>query len=162
MTETLERLILKKKPASALLAVGEMTPAYAALVAKRIDSTFPHTCSILSQLEAQGLIRSRPEGRIRYLELTDRGRRVAQALQDLSDLLKRPDEQWSRLERLEKILQIAAVENSTVENSENRPGAVLRLGPLRRDLAKLSRHGDEELRKRAEEIDRQIAALLRR
>jgi DNA-binding MarR family transcriptional regulator len=148
MPDPLERLFLREKPASALLAVGEMEPAYAALVAKRIDSTFPHTCSILSQLESQGLIRSRPEGRIRYLELTERGKRVALALQELSDLLKRPDLQWRMLERMKQII-----------STENSPDAALRIGPLRRDLARLKGQGDPELRKGAEEIDRQIAAL---
>jgi len=118
MPDQLERLFLREKPVLAILAVGELEPAYAALVAKRIDSTFPHTTSILSQLEAQGLIRSRPQGRIRYLELTDRGKRVARVLRELSDLLRRPDAQWRQLE---KIKQIVA--------SQDGPGADLRLGP---------------------------------
>lgn len=143
------RLFLREKPALALLAVGELQPAYAALIAKRIDSTFPHTSSILSQLEGHGLIRSRPEGRIRYLELTDHGTRVVQALRELFHLLKQPDEQWMRLERLR---QMAAVKNG--------PGFALQQGPLRRDLAKLKSQGDEELRKAAEELDRQIAAAV--
>ena len=45
MREPLERLFLREKPVLAILAVGEIEHAYAALVAKRIDSTFPHTCS---------------------------------------------------------------------------------------------------------------------
>jgi len=104
MPDQLERLFLREKPVLAILAVGELEPAYAALVAKRIDSTFPHTTSILSQLEAQGLIRSRPQGRIRYLELTDRGKRVARVLRELSDLLRRPDAQWRQLEKIKQIV----------------------------------------------------------
>ncbi len=146
MHEPLERLFLREKPVLAILAIGELEPAYAALVAKRIDSTFPHTISILSQLEAQGLIKSRHEGRIRYLELTDRGKKVAEVLRELSDLLQRPKAQWKRLER---IRQMAVFEKG--------PGAALRLGPLRRDLAKLKRQGDEELRKEAGELDMAIA-----
>jgi len=151
MHEPLERLFLREKPVLAILAVGELEPAYAALVAKRIDSTFPHTISIISQLEAQGLIKSRPQGRIRYLELTDRGKRVAKVLRELSDLLQRPDAQWRRLE---KIKQIAA--------SENGPGAALRLGPLRRDISKLKGQGDEELSLAAEELDMVIAKAVGR
>jgi DNA-binding PadR family transcriptional regulator len=151
MHEPLERLFLREKPVLAILAVGELEPAYAALVAKRIDSTFPHTISIISQLEAQGLIKSRPQGRIRYLELTDRGKRVAKVLRELSDLLQRPDAQWRRLE---KIKQIAA--------SENGPGAALRLGPLRRDISKLNGQGDEELSLAAEELDMVIAEAVGR
>ena len=80
MLEPLQRLFLREKPVLAILAVGEMEPAYAAMIAKRIDSTFPHTSSILSELEAQGLIKSRPDGRIRYLELTDRGKKLPRPL----------------------------------------------------------------------------------
>ena len=100
MLEPLQRLFLREKPVLAILAVGEMEPAYAALIAKRIDSTFPHTSSILSDLEAQGLIKSRPDGRIRYLELTDRGKKVAKALAELADLLQKPDIEGQKLEKL--------------------------------------------------------------
>jgi DNA-binding PadR family transcriptional regulator len=147
MHEPLERLFLREKPVLAILAVGELEPAYAALVAKRIDSTFPHTISILSQLEAQGLIDSRHEGRIRYLELTDRGKKVAKVLQELSSLLQRPDVRWTRLERIK---QLSASERSS-------EAAALQLGPLRRDLAKIKSQGDEVLRRAAEELDMVIA-----
>jgi len=103
MREPLERLFLREKPVLAILAVGEIEHAYAALVAKRIDSTFPHTCSIFRELEAQGLIKSRPEGRINYLELTARGKSVVKALQGLSELLQRPDAMRQRLERLRQL-----------------------------------------------------------
>ncbi len=151
MTGPSERLFLREKPFLAILAVGELQPAYAALVAKRIDSTFPHTSSILSQMEAQGLISSRPEGRVRYLELTDRGRRVVRTLQELSDLLKEPDAKWQKLERLRQLIA-----------EENGPGAELRLGPLRRDLAGFRGQKDEELQRAAQELDDLIVAALGR
>lgn len=150
MRDPLQRLFLREKPVLALLAVGEMQSAYAAMIAKRIDSTFPHTSSILSELEAQGLVKSRPVGRIRYLELTDRGKRIAKALRELSDLLQRPDAMIERLERLRK----------TALQKEG-PEAAFRLGPLRRDLARLKGLGDATLRKAAEELDNEIAAFVR-
>ncbi|HOV51773.1 MAG TPA: hypothetical protein PKV83_02435, partial [Methanothrix sp.] len=103
MSESLKRLFLREKPVLALLAVGELKPAYAAMIAKRIDSTFPHTSSILSELEAHGLIRSRPEGRIRYLELTDRGKRIERALAELFSLLQMPNARCKRLERIRQL-----------------------------------------------------------
>lgn len=150
MRDPLQRLFLREKPVLALLAVGEMDSAYAAMIAKRIDSTFPHTSSILSELEAQGLVKSRPDGRIRYLELTDRGRRIARTLQELSELLQRSDAMTERLERLRKIAPL-----------KGGPDAAFRLGPLRRDLAKLKGLGDATLRKAAEELDNEIAAIVR-
>jgi DNA-binding MarR family transcriptional regulator len=150
MRDPLQRLFLREKPVLALLAVGEMQSAYAAMIAKRIDSTFPHTSGILSELEVQGLIKSRPEGRIRYLELTDRGKRIAIALQELSDLLQRSDAMTERLERLRKTALLT-----------EGPKTAFRLGPLRRDLARLKGQGDAALRKAAEELDNEIAAFVR-
>ena len=150
MREPLERLFLREKPVLAILALNDIEHAYAALVAKRIDSTFPHTCNILSELEGQGLIKSRPVGRINYLELTERGKRVAKALQVLSELLQRPDAMRQRLERLRLIASQAEGQN-----------AALRLGPLRRDLAMLKSRGDGLLQRDAEELDVTIVSAVR-
>jgi DNA-binding MarR family transcriptional regulator len=146
----LERLLLREKPAHALLAVREMDRPYAAMVAKQIDSTFPHTSSILSQLEKHGLIRSRPEGRIRYLELTEQGRKVSHALKGLMDLLGEPGRQWMRLDMLGRII-----------NSDDDPNAAFRLGPLRRELMKLKSSDDQGVAKAAEELDNLIQAKIR-
>jgi hypothetical protein len=151
MQKPLERLFLREKPVLALIAVDELEHAYGALVAKHIDSTFPHTCSIFRELEAQGLIKSRPEGRINYLELTARGKSVVKALRELSELLQRPDAIRQRLERLQRMV------SSTGEQD-----AILRLGPLRRDLAKLESQGDGLLAKDAEELDKAIVSILQR
>jgi DNA-binding MarR family transcriptional regulator len=149
MLDPLQRLFLREKPVLALLAVGELEPAYAALIAKHIDSTFPHTSSILSELEAQGLISSRPEGRIRYLELTGHGEEVARCLQDLSDLLTMQRKQMQRLERLRQMASMATG-----------PEKALSLGPLRRDLAKLKGQPNASLSQAAEELDASIIAAL--
>lgn len=151
MHKPLERLFLREKPVLALIAVDEIEHAYGALVAKHIDSTFPHTCSIFRELEAQGLIRSRPEGRINYLELTPRGKSVVKALRDLSELLKGQDAMRLRLERLQQIIFATGEQD-----------AGLRQGPLRRDLAKLKSQGDELLAKDAEELDKAIVSILQR
>jgi DNA-binding MarR family transcriptional regulator len=151
MREPLERLFLREKPVSAIMAVGEIENAYAALVARRIDSTVPHTCGILSELEEKGLIISRPEGRINYLELTDRGQDVAQALRHILELLQGPDALRQRLERLRQM--------ATGTEGSN---AALCLGPLRRDLARLMILGDKALCRDAEELDAIIASLVRK
>jgi DNA-binding MarR family transcriptional regulator len=151
MLEPLQRLFLREKPVLAILAVGEMEPAYAALIAKRIDSTFPHTSSILSELEAQGLIKSRPEGRIRYLELTDRGKNVAKTLAELANLLQKSDAEWQKLEWLRQMVA-----------STDGPNIAFRLGPLRRDLAKLKSRGDGEFARAVQDLDASIIAAVNR
>jgi len=162
MRGPMERLFLRDKPVSAILAVDEMQPTYAAQVAKRIGSTFPHTCNILGELEAQGLLSSRLEGRIRCVELTDRGEEVAQSLRRLLDQLHGPDAGRLMLNRLEKVIQEVRRELCGVESESSvaKDRAVLLLGPLRRDLARLMSRGDESLRRDAQELDEAIAAIV--
>ena len=95
------------------------------------------------------MIESRPEGRVRYLNLTDRGMKTAKALQDLIEILQKPDEQQKKLSRLKQMI-----------SSGTSGGSALRFGPLRRDLAKLKNQGDGELCKAAERLDSQILGLL--
>jgi len=148
MKESLDWLFLKEKPTLAILAVEELNPAYAALVSKRIDSTFPYTSSILSQLEMQGLIRARPEGRVRYLELTSRGKKVTNGLKSLIDTLGAPGVHQRKAERLRELI------------GSDKNGSELGLGPLRRDISKLKSLGDEELMRTADELDLMIQAAV--
>ena len=148
--EELRRLFLREKPVLALIAIEEMENAYAAQVAKRIDSTVPHTCSILAQMEAEGLITSRPAGRVNYLKLTDRGSSLVLALHQIMDLLNKPDAMRLRLERLREMA-----------SQECEAGtACLRLGPLRRDLARIIEQGDGALRDEAKRLDDEIVIRL--
>ena len=144
--EDLRRLFLREKPALALIAIEEMENAYAAQVAKRIDSTMPHTCNILAQMEAEGLITSRPEGRINYLRLTDRGSSLVLALRQIMDLLDKPDAMRLRLERLREMPAMTSQECEAET-------AGLRLGPLRRDLARIIEQGEGAVQDEARELD---------
>jgi DNA-binding MarR family transcriptional regulator len=147
-----EFFFLREKPSMALIAIRDLDPAYASMVAKTIDSTVPHTLKILAEMEEQGLISSRPEGRIRRLDLTEHGQRAATALSDLIDALglESRGPLWSKLARLEEL----------VGEANDLPGteAELRLGPLRRDLARLkeAEDGDEELRRAADALDESV------
>ncbi|HWQ18833.1 MAG TPA: hypothetical protein VN455_03585 [Methanotrichaceae archaeon] len=157
MSDGLERLLLREKPTLALLAIQELDPAYAALVAKRIDSTFPHTISILSQLEEHGLITAHPQGRVRYLALTERGRKVALALADLKSALREQGKDWKKLDWVRRLVDEAESEAAHLPKEK----AELRLGPLRRDLSRLKASQDAGLSREADVLDGQIVSLLR-
>lgn len=143
---------LRKKPAIALLAIRDLDLAYASKVAKEIDSTVPHTLKILSEMENQGLIKSKPEGRIRRLDLTDRGEKAALALSNLMEVLGSRGALWKRLERLKEIVEEA--------KDLQKPEAELRLGPLRRDISQLKDEEDEELRLAAQALDEAIIDVI--
>jgi DNA-binding MarR family transcriptional regulator len=151
-----EFFFLREKPAMALLAVRNLDPAYASAVAKTIDSTVPHTLKILAEMEARGLISSRPEGRIRRLDLTEHGERAAFALSKLVEVLG-PESRGhleKKLARMEELVGDA--------KGLGREVAELRLGPLRRDLARLMGAGDDEIRSAAEALDLAIIEILQK
>ncbi|MDI9616532.1 MAG: hypothetical protein QFX31_04115 [Methanothrix sp.] len=127
MDET-ERLLLKEKPCQALLAILELDQAYASLISKRIDSTFAHTLRILSQLEQAGLVSTRTEGRVRYVELTGPGRRAAEAIRMLRDAIEDASDVKKRIRRIQELIDEAERAQGDRE---------LLAGPLRRDLALL-------------------------
>ncbi len=131
--DELERLLLKEKPCQALLAILELNPAYVSLVAKEIDSTFAHTLRIISQLEQAGLISTKTSGRMKQIELTEPGKKAAEAIQILRTAL---DEAAKVKERIKRISEL-------VELAEGRPGdKQLLVGPLMRDLALLKAKAD--------------------
>ncbi|WP_319507408.1 MarR family transcriptional regulator [uncultured Methanolobus sp.] len=78
-----EQLFLQEKPTLALLAIWSLQKTYASVITKEINSTFAHTTKILSKMEDHGLIQFSVEGRVKYVELTEHGYRVVDALKNL-------------------------------------------------------------------------------
>ncbi|MEZ5336128.1 MAG: MarR family transcriptional regulator [Methanolobus sp.] len=72
------------------------------MITKEINSTFAHTTKILSKMEEHGLVEFSIEGRVKYVELTDHGYRVVDALKNL----------------------IMAIEGETPESMEQKEGDV--------------------------------------
>lgn len=85
--ENAEKLFLQEKPTLALLFIGSMGKTYASVISKEIDSTFAHTTRILAKMEQCGLIRFTFEGRIKFVELTEYGKEVENALKDFRDIV---------------------------------------------------------------------------
>lgn len=79
------RLSTKEK----ILKIIEQQPTYGYAIWKNIglDMTIGAVYQHLTDLERRGLIKSTPEGKRKQLELTERGRRALQALEDLQVLL---------------------------------------------------------------------------
>ncbi|MDD3041913.1 MAG: MarR family transcriptional regulator [Methanosarcinaceae archaeon] len=99
--EDAEKLFLQEKPTLALLFIGFTEKTYASVISKEIDSTFAHTTRILSKMEECGLIRFTYEGRIKYVELTEYGKRVETSLKEFRDLLREADLVGGEIRKLE-------------------------------------------------------------
>ncbi len=76
--------LLRKKPALTLIKLRDRrTRWYPSLLAKEVDCTYPHMIRIISALEKEGLVRTKKEGRTKYVELTEKGDELAHDLEGL-------------------------------------------------------------------------------
>ena len=76
-------VFLHKMPTSLLLTIRTYDRTYVSVLAKECNCTYPHAVKTLWGMEQLGLLRSEKVGRVKYVELTDHGRVVADSLNDL-------------------------------------------------------------------------------
>ena len=73
----IEDLFLRKKPARLLVYLKREETPYASTLAKRIDCTYSHTVKLLQKMQDFGLVKFAKKGRVKFIELTDFGKDLA-------------------------------------------------------------------------------------
>lgn len=61
---------------------------YGSLLAKEIDCTYSHTVKILQTLEELGLVIFEKKGRIKIIQLTKKGKEVADAIEEIQKVIR--------------------------------------------------------------------------
>lgn len=61
---------------------------YGSVLAKEIDCTYSHAVKILQTLEDLGLVDFEKKGRIKLIQLTKKGKDVADAMENIQKLIK--------------------------------------------------------------------------
>ena len=161
--EYAEQLFLQEKPTLALLAISSFKKTYASVITKEISSTFAHTTKILSKMEEHGLVEFTVEGRVKYVELTEHGMNVVDALKNLiiaigeessaksinasvpSDTPPSTSEDsdtpsqtiQKKIDQLSS--KIESIYNAASENGEDKDAISLKLGPFNRDIAMIEK-----------------------
>ncbi|QLC49849.1 PadR family transcriptional regulator [Methanolobus zinderi] len=150
--EYAEQLFLQEKPVLALLAIWSFQKTYASVITKEINSTFAHTTKILSKMEDHGLVQFSVEGRVKYVELTEHGYKVVDALKDLiialegemSESLEEAEAEndpsadidsdtiHDRIERL--YTSISSIYNEVQNNGSDFASVQRKIGPFSRDI----------------------------
>ena len=153
--ENPEYLFLQEKPTLALLAIWFYGRTYASVITKEINSTFAHTTKILSRMEEDGLVVFSVEGRIKYVELTEKGHNVVSLLKELVvslggelpdeyDLESRHEVSESELDpvsaeildRIKKLrLKVENIYKELVDSDADAETSKRKLGPFSRELA---------------------------
>ena len=82
-------IFFRRKPALMLVSLKKNTRMrYGSILAKEVDCTYSHAVKILQTLEILGLVVFQKKGRIKLIQLTKKGNEVAEAIEDIQQLIK--------------------------------------------------------------------------
>lgn len=82
-------IFFRRKPALMLVSLKKSTRMrYGSILAKEVDCTYSHAVKILQTLEELRLVDFEKRGRIKIIELTKKGRDVADAIENIQKLIR--------------------------------------------------------------------------
>ena len=82
-------IFFRRKPAMMLVSLKRNTRMrYGSILAKEIDCTYSHAVKILQTLEELDLVVFEKKGRIKIIQLTKKGKEVADAIDDIQKLVR--------------------------------------------------------------------------
>ena len=87
-TENIFEVFFRKKPAMILVALRKSNRnRYGSVLAKEVDCTYSHAVKILQEMERARLVNFEKKGRIKSIQLTDTGNRVAEHIEKIREIL---------------------------------------------------------------------------
>jgi Mn-dependent DtxR family transcriptional regulator len=148
-----EILFFQEKPVKILLLLNKADkPIYSSIIAKKIDSTYGHTLTVISGLKERGLVSFEKKGRIKHVKLTELGGQAASVLENFIDMV-RLSEIGARIERVyEK--WVHGRQQSEIDGT----AVAKRLAPLKRELERFAEK-TPELRKQSKKLMRRIEEI---
>ena len=82
-------IFFRRKPALMLVSLKKNSRMrYGSVLAKEIDCTYSHAVKILQTLEELKLVEFDKKGRIKLIKLTKKGRDIADAIENIQNLIK--------------------------------------------------------------------------
>ena len=86
--ENIFEVFFRKKPAMILVALRKGGKnRYGSVLAKEVDCTYSHAVKILQEMEKAKLVSFEKHGRIKSIELTETGNKVAEYIEKIRELL---------------------------------------------------------------------------
>lgn len=82
-------IFFRRKPALMLVSLKKNTRMrYGSVLAKEVDCTYSHAVKILQTLQDLKLVEFEKKGRIKLIKLTKKGKSVADAIDNIQDLIR--------------------------------------------------------------------------
>jgi len=83
-------VFFRRKPAMILVALrkgNKGSKNYGSVLAKEVDCTYSHAVKILQEMESAKLVNFDKQGRIKNINLTENGERIAEYIDKIKDTL---------------------------------------------------------------------------
>lgn len=81
-------VFFRRKPAMILIALRKSSKnRYGSVLAKEVDCTYSHAVKILQEMEKAKLVDFTKHGRIKTIQLTENGNKVAESIEKIKSLL---------------------------------------------------------------------------
>ncbi len=82
-------VFFRRKPALMLVSLKKNSRVrYGSILAKEVDCTYSHAVKILQTLEVLKLVEFVKKGRVKLINLTKKGKNVAEAIENIQLLIK--------------------------------------------------------------------------
>lgn len=82
-------IFFRRKPAMMLVSLKKNNRLrYGSILAKEVDCTYSHAVKILQTLETLGLVVFEKKGRVKVIQLTKKGKEVADGIENIQRLVK--------------------------------------------------------------------------
>ena len=81
-------VFFRRKPAMILMALRKSTRfRYGSVLAKEVDCTYSHAVKILQEMEKAKLVDFEKQGRIKVINLTENGNKIAEYIERIKSLM---------------------------------------------------------------------------
>jgi len=107
--KSLLEIFFGKVPLKIVMVLGDVKSGSISELSRMLETSYAHVVKVLKVLEANGVVKTEMEGRVRRVELTDRGIALYRAIKEVEDILspefflrkkiKRIEEEIDRLNR---------------------------------------------------------------
>ena len=82
-------IFFRRKPALMLVSLKKnLRMRYGSILAKEVDCTYSHAVKILQTLRILKLVEFEKKGRIKLIKLTKKGKEVADAIENIQELIR--------------------------------------------------------------------------
>lgn len=94
----LPNIILKEKQVSILIKLSDKSQHwYISSISKATDTTYVHACNFINVCEKLGLVKSEKHGKIKNIQLTEKGFRVAGLILNINSIIHETDKKETTL-----------------------------------------------------------------